>query len=100
MARRTRRDANHAQVVADLRARGYAVTDLAAVGDGVADIALSKGGVLRFVEIKNAATRPTKSRGVSNAAKLARQAAFAARHEGCVIVAMCADEVDSAWPTR
>lgn len=97
MRRATRRDRNHAQVAADLVARGYGVDDLSLAGGGIADLLVSRGGHMRAVEVKNPATRPTKPRGASNAAKLARQAAFASRHPGCVLTVTSADEVDAAF---
>lgn len=98
MRRAARKDANHQQVVADLRARGYSVTDTASIGGGFADLIVSRGPHMRLVEVKNPATRPMQPRGASNAAKLARQAAFRDRHPGLVIVATSADDVDLAWP--
>ena len=95
---RVRRDSNHMAIMHELRARGYRCSDLAAVGRGCPDLLVSRNGTMRLVEIKNPATRPSKPRGASNAAKLARQAAWAATHEGLVITATSADDVDSAWP--
>lgn len=95
-ARRT--DHNHAALVAALRARGYAVTDLAAVGKGCPDLLVSRDGRLMLVEVKRDARA---ARGARNGAKenatLERQAEFRALHPGVVVVAVTADDVDTAW---
>jgi hypothetical protein len=93
--RAPRKDANHAQLVLELRARGYVVEDLGHVGGGVPDLWVSRGELGRWVEVKSA--KGGKKRGAVQAASLARQAAFRDRHPGLVIVATSADEVAEAF---
>lgn len=98
MRRRPNRDANHAALVAELQARGYAVTDLASAGAGIPDLLVSKNGVARLVEVKRdaRAARGAK-RGATQAATTARQEAFRAKHPGIVIVAVTVEDVERAW---
>lgn len=46
------RDANHLEIVKELKRRGYAVVDLAAVGQNVPDIIVADATVTALVEIK------------------------------------------------
>jgi hypothetical protein len=55
MRRAARVDANHAGVVAVLRACGWYVLDTSRVGQGFPDCIAAKHGVVRFIEIKDGA---------------------------------------------
>ena len=71
--RRTRRDANHAEIVAALKAAGCSVVDLAAVGGGVCDLLVGYEGANYLLEVKNLARKG----GAENAAgTFAKQAKF------------------------
>jgi len=94
MRRAAKRDANHAQLVADLRARGLSVTDLGHVGQGIPDLFVSSYLCGTFVEVK--APGGGKKRGAAQAASLARQEAFRELHEGWVVVASTVNEVLAA----
>jgi hypothetical protein len=61
MRRAPRTDANHAAVVACLRACGARVESLAAVGGGVPDLLVAVPGTNRLilVEVKDGAKRPS-----------------------------------------
>lgn len=95
--RRARPDANQAQLVAELRARGYAVSDLSSIGGGCPDLFISKDGRAMLVEVKNAAARGGRKRGASDAEKLARQAAWRERHPGVCVVAFTVEDVEEAF---
>lgn len=94
MRRAAKRDANHAELVAALRARGLAVTDLGHVGQGVPDLFVSAYLCGTFVEVK--APKGGKKRGAAQAASLARQEAFRELHEGWVVVATTVNDVLAA----
>lgn len=98
MIRRAKRtDANHAQIVAELRARGYAVSDLSAVGRGCPDLLVSKDGRGLLVEIKSEANRGGKARGAKQAETLALQALWRKLHPGVCVVAMTVEDVEGAF---
>ena len=99
MRRAARRDANHATIRDALRAASYAVSDLGTAGPGVPDLYVSRRGVGRWVEIKDAASRPLKLRGERQAAIHARQQAFRDLHAGLVLVATTAAEVTAHFET-
>lgn len=92
---RTRRDATHTALAAELRARGYGVTDLSKVGGGVGDLLVSRDRTMKAVEVKTKAG--LKHSGPNSDRTRARQAEFAALHEGCVVQALTADDVDAAF---
>jgi hypothetical protein len=92
--RAAKRDANHAALVAGLRAAGVAVTDLGHVGQGIPDLFVSARLCCTFVEVK--APGGGKKRGAAQAASLARQEAFRELHEGWVVVASTVNEVLAA----
>lgn len=98
MIRRAKRnDANHAQLVAELRARGYAVSDLSAVGGGCPDLFVSKDGRGLLVEVKSEANLGGKPRGKYQASIYARQAAWREQHPGVCIVAYSVEDVEGAF---
>lgn len=98
MIRRAKRtDANHTQLVADLRARGYAVSDLSAVGRGCPDLLVSKDGRGLLVEVKSKANRGGKARGAKQAETLAAQALWRELHPGVCIVAYSVEDVERAF---
>jgi hypothetical protein len=53
-------DANHAEIVAALRAAGAQVQSLAAVGRGVPDVLVARHGVWFVLEIKDGAKSPSR----------------------------------------
>lgn len=59
MRLRARRDANHAEIVAALRAAGRLVLDLAAVGHGCPDLLAAWGGGMVLLEIKDGSKPPS-----------------------------------------
>lgn len=97
MAYKRRRDANHTAIAKDLQLLGFRVSDLSGVGGGVPDLFVSRNGVGRFVEVKTA--KGLSYSGPSSKATRARQLVWAALHEGLVITATSAEEVDSQWPS-
>lgn len=60
MRRAARTDANHAAVIAALRAIGASVEDLSAVGGGCPDLAVGFRGMNTFLEVKDGAKPPSK----------------------------------------
>jgi hypothetical protein len=90
-------DGNHAQLKADLRAKGYNVTDFSALGGGAADLYVSDGARGLWIEAKNPGARAGRKRGAAQAATDERQAAFRELHPNCVVVATSADEVAEAF---
>lgn len=94
MRRAAKRDANHATLVAELRAAGYSVSDLSAAGGGCPDLVVSRGPHLRLVEIK----APGALRKAGASKVRVRQLAWAARHPGFVITAERIEDVIAAWP--
>jgi Holliday junction resolvase-like predicted endonuclease len=64
MRRAARVDANHAEVVAVLRACGWYVLDTSRVGGGFVDCIAAKHGVVRFIEIKDG-TKPLSAQALT-----------------------------------
>lgn len=95
--RRTKRDANHAEIVAALEAEGFSVLDLAAVGGGCPDLLVGTSTdyfALRNVllEIKRPGVAG-KKRGKVQAATNDKQAKFRAMWRGPVYVV---DSIEAA----
>ena len=61
MSRARRVDANHAQIIADLRNIGAAVLDVHAL-PGALDLLVGWRGVLHLVEVKDGAKPPSRRR--------------------------------------
>ncbi len=59
MRRAARVDANHAAIVAALRAAGCSVLDLSAVGGGCPDLAVGVAGRTVLIEVKDGAKPPS-----------------------------------------
>ena len=78
-----RRDANHAEIVAGLRAAGCSVVELHAVGSGVPDILAARGGLMRLIEIMTAAGLKGRH---GNPATTAKQVAFREAWRGPAVV--------------
>lgn len=78
--RRTRRDANHKDVVAALAGVGASVVDLAACGKGVPDLLVGYRGRTWLLEVKNPAHR--RKSGSTNPTTGAKQEAFRASWRG------------------
>lgn len=88
--RRTRRDANHADIVDALERVGCSVLDLAAVGGGCPDLLVGIGGRSFLVEVKNSARKGGKN---NNADTLTKQREFREAWKGRTAVV---DSVDAA----
>lgn len=59
MRRSGRRDANHAAIRDDLRARGFLVLDLGSVGGGCPDLLVAWPGGMVLLEVKDGAKPPS-----------------------------------------
>ena len=59
MRHRARRDENHAEVVAALRAIGCSVLDLASIGGGCPDLLAAKNGRSVLLEVKDGSKPPS-----------------------------------------
>ena len=90
MRRAARTDANHAEVMAALRAIGCSVADLSAVGKGVPDLAVSRNGITVLVEVKNGALPPSDRRLTT------AQEKFKATWRGLYFVVNSVDEAIAA----
>lgn len=60
MRHRTKRDRNHAEIVAALRKIGVWVIDLSAAGNGVPDLLCIRGARLDWLEIKDGTKPPSR----------------------------------------
>lgn len=93
MRRAAKRDANHAQVVAFLRAAGCGVCDLAAVGAGVPDLlvcAPTWPHESLLIEVKDGSKPPSERRLTPDQVK------FHAAWKGRICVATSPDEALAA----
>jgi hypothetical protein len=89
--RTTRRDANHNEIVAALKAAGCSVVDLAAVGGGIPDLLVGVGGDRNLLlEVKNPANK--RRSGSTNPTTGPKQAAFRAAWRGPVAVVFTIEE--------
>lgn len=89
MRRAARRDVNHAELVASLRALGYSVLDLGAVGHGCPDLLVARRGRTALVEVK----RPRGPKGGGGGRLTPDQERFLADWRGDVIVARGLEDV-------
>lgn len=87
---RTKRDANHQEIVDTLRAAGCSVVDLAAVGGGVPDLLVGWDGHNTLMEVKNPAH--IKIGGAAMTKTRQRQAEFREKWRGRVAVVYSRDE--------
>lgn len=62
MRRRGKVDANHAAIVAHLKALGCSVQSLASVGGGVPDLLVGRRGVNVLIELKDGSKSPSERR--------------------------------------
>lgn len=62
MRRAARVDANHAQIVAALRAAGCSVSSIAAVGGGLPDLLVGRSGMNYLLEVKDGSKSPSARR--------------------------------------
>lgn len=86
MRRRARTDANHAAIVAALRALGCTVQSLAEVGDGCPDLLVGCRGRTALVEVKDGA-KPAHARRLTS-----DQRTWAQRWEGGPVVVVTSVE--------
>lgn len=94
--RRTKRDANHVEIVAALKAAGCTVVDLAATGGGVPDLLVGVRGRNLLLEVKNPNRRrkdgTLMGKGVYHAEVADRQADFRANWTGQAAVVYSVEE--------
>lgn len=62
MRRAARVDANHAEIVAALRAAGCSVSSIAAVGGGLPDLLVGRSGMNYLLEVKDGSKSPSARR--------------------------------------
>jgi len=79
---RTKRDASHVKIQAELRKRGYSVVDLSSVGGGVCDLLVSSGKDTVLIELKE----------LSGGSIYLDQLRFMSEWKGYVAFAQTADE--------
>lgn len=89
--RKTKRDANHAEIVSALRAVGCSVTDLAAVGGGVPDLLVGIGSRNWLLEVKRPGVAG-KKRGKTQAETNDKQETFRERWRGQVATVSTTEE--------
>jgi len=87
----TRRDANQAQLVEELRDLGAVVWDTADLGGRVLDLVVAWRGVMRPVEVKAAGSEQYLTDGERESIEELRYAGVEA------IIATCAEDVISNW---
>lgn len=94
MRRRPRTDANHAEIVAALRALGCSVVSTAGVGDGFPDLAVGYRGETYLVEVKDG-SKPPSARLLT-----ADEASFFASWRGAAVVIESVDEAQAFIRSR
>lgn len=95
--RRTRKDANHTEIVHALERAGYTVEDLSAVGGGCPDLLVGAAGRNVLLEIKNPKRKGGKN---NNANTLERQKAWRTCWNGEVHVVETVDQALNVMRTR
>ena len=93
MARRAARvDTNQAEIVAELRIRGFRVLHLHMVGNGCPDILIAKHGYQVLVEIKTPSAMKKRDQGLTSAEVL-----FFQMWPGAAIIGFNADQIESEF---
>jgi Holliday junction resolvase len=82
MRRAPRLDKNHAEVVKELKSRGWHVESTAALGGGFPDLLIARKGVMKLIEVKDGSKIPSARKLTTKEALFA----FHMQQAGCPVI--------------